>query len=46
VVTARAAELGHLRHTQHASIHQVLREYRTLRSVITEFIAREIDEVG
>lgn len=46
VVTARAAELGHLRHTQHASIHQVLREYRTLRSVITEFIAREIDELG
>lgn len=43
VVTARATELGQLRHAQHASIHQVLREYRTLRGVITGFIAEEID---
>jgi len=45
VVTARATELGQLRHAQHASIHQVLREYHTLRSVITRFIAEEIDRL-
>lgn len=43
IVTARATELGHLRHAQRASVHQVLREYRTLRSVMTQFIAEEID---
>jgi signal transduction histidine kinase len=43
VVAARATELGQLRHAQHASIHQVLREHRMLRLVITEFIAKEIE---
>jgi hypothetical protein len=28
VVTAKATELGQLRHAQRASVHQVLREYR------------------
>lgn len=42
VVTARATELGYLRHTQQASVHQVLREYRTLRTVIAGFIETEI----
>lgn len=37
VVTARAVELGQLRHAQKASVHQVLREYRALRTVITQF---------
>ena len=37
VVTARATELGHQRHAQHASVHQVLREYRTLRTAVAEF---------
>jgi signal transduction histidine kinase len=45
VVTARATELGRLRHAQQASVHQVLREYRTLRRVIAEFIDEEIEEL-
>jgi signal transduction histidine kinase len=42
VVTARATELGHLRHSQHASLHQVLREYRALRVTVGEFIKEEV----
>jgi signal transduction histidine kinase len=41
VVTAAATELGRLRYTQHASVHQVLREYRALRTAIAEFIKEE-----
>jgi hypothetical protein len=42
VVTARATELGRLRHSQRASVHQVLREYRLLRGVIAQFIDEEM----
>jgi signal transduction histidine kinase len=45
VVTARATEIGRLRHAQQASVHQVLREYRTLRRVIAEFIEEEIEHL-
>ena len=45
VITARATELGRLRHAQQASVHQVLREYRTLRRVIAEFIDEQIEEL-
>jgi signal transduction histidine kinase len=41
VVTARAVELGQLRHAQKASVHQVLREYRALRTVIAQFTAQQ-----
>jgi signal transduction histidine kinase len=41
VLTARATELGQLRHAQHASVHQVLREYRLLRTVVAQFIKEE-----
>lgn len=41
VVTAKATELGQLRHAQRASVHQVLREYRTLRAVISKFVEEE-----
>jgi signal transduction histidine kinase len=41
VVTARATELGHLRHAQRASLHQVLREYRVLRNLIAQFIEEQ-----
>jgi hypothetical protein len=41
VVTARATELGRLRRAQHASVHQVLREYRALRSAVAQFIKDE-----
>jgi K+-sensing histidine kinase KdpD len=42
VVTATATELGHLRHTQRASLHQVLREYRVLGNLIAQFIEEQI----
>jgi hypothetical protein len=38
VVTARATELGRLRHAQQASVHQVLREYQALRTAVAQFI--------
>jgi signal transduction histidine kinase len=41
VLTATATELGHLRHAQHASVHQVLREYRVLRTEVAQFIKEE-----
>ena len=41
VVTARAVELGQLRHAQKASVHQVLREYRALRTVIARFTEQQ-----
>jgi signal transduction histidine kinase len=41
VVTARAVELGQLRHAQKASVHQVLREYRALRTVIAQFTEQQ-----
>ncbi len=46
VVTARATELGRLRHEQRATAHQVLREYRVLRRVIAQFIGEEIERLG
>jgi signal transduction histidine kinase len=46
VITARATELGHLRHAQQASLQQVLREYRALRTTVAEFIKEEIDRVA
>ena len=38
VVTEHARELGQLRHQQHASVHQVLREYDLLSEVLEEFL--------
>lgn len=45
VVTARATELGRLRHAQRASVHQVLREFRVLRVLIAQFVQQEIERV-
>lgn len=39
----RAAELGELRHVQHASVHQLLREYRILAELLEECIAAEVE---
>jgi signal transduction histidine kinase len=38
VVMDHARELGQLRHRQHASVHQVLREYDLLTEVLEEFL--------
>src|SRR5262245_5528114 len=46
VVTARAVELGQLRHAQKASVHQVLREYRALRTVIAQFTEQQAGLLG
>jgi signal transduction histidine kinase len=46
VVTARATELGQLRHAQRASVHQVLREYQALRTVIAQFVEEEATWLG
>lgn len=40
-VIAKARELGELRHEQRASIHQLLREYELLRSILETFILEE-----
>ena len=45
VVVARSTELGRLRHAQHASLNQVLREYRALRATVALFIKEEISRV-
>jgi signal transduction histidine kinase len=46
VATARAAELGRLRHAQRASVHQVLHEYRALRGVVVQFIKEEVGRLN
>jgi signal transduction histidine kinase len=46
VVTAKATELGKLRHAQRSSVHQVLREYQALRIVIARFIEEEAIRLG
>jgi signal transduction histidine kinase len=46
VVTARAAEIGHLRSAQQASLDQVLHEYQALRATVAAFIKEEIGRGG
>ena len=41
-VLARAEELGALRHVQHASIHQLLREYQLLAQLLEDFVEHEL----
>jgi len=38
VVIDKARELGQLRHRQHASVHQVLREYDLLGDILEQFL--------
>lgn len=40
-VLAKAQELGHLRHTQGASLHQLIQEYRILGEILTRFVKDE-----
>jgi signal transduction histidine kinase len=42
----KAAELGALRHSQRASLHQVLREYQVLRGVLVAFVLEELERAG
>jgi signal transduction histidine kinase len=41
----KARELGALRHSQRASLHQVLREYQILGAVLVTFVQEEIDRL-
>jgi signal transduction histidine kinase len=40
-VMEKAQELGHLRHRQQASVHQILREYDILASLLEQFVREE-----
>ena len=45
-VVAKARELGALRHEQHASVHQLLREYELLRSILETFVEEQARQLG
>lgn len=45
-VVAKARELGELRHAQHASVHQLLREYELLRSILETFVGEQAGQLG
>ncbi|HEU4692232.1 MAG TPA: HAMP domain-containing sensor histidine kinase, partial [Vicinamibacterales bacterium] len=45
-ITAKAQELGELRHTQQASVHQLLAEYRLLGNILTHFVRDELERLG
>jgi signal transduction histidine kinase len=45
-ILEKAGELGALRHTQRASLHQVLREYQVLRGVLVAFVIEELERAG
>ena len=45
-VMAKAEELGLLRHQQRASVHQLLREYHLLGTLLEEFITAEVAKMG
>ena len=45
-ILEKARELGALRHSQRASLHQVLREYQILGGVLVAFVSEELEEQG
>jgi signal transduction histidine kinase len=45
-VVAKARELGELRHEQHASVHQLLREYELLRSILETYVGEQAEKLG
>lgn len=45
-VMTKAAELGALRYEQRASVHQLLREYHMLGTILEEFITHEVGRMG
>lgn len=45
-VMAKAAELGGLRYDQRASVHQLLREYHLLGTLLEEFVTAEVATMG
>ena len=45
-VMAKAVELGELRFAQRATVHQLLREYHLLGTLLEDFITNEVREMG
>lgn len=45
-VMSKAAELGELRYEQRSSVHQLLREYHMLGTILEEFITSEVGAMG
>jgi signal transduction histidine kinase len=45
-ILEKAGELGALRHSQRASLHQVLREYQVLRGVLVAFVLEELERIA
>ena len=45
-VVTKARELGMLRHAQHASVHQLLREYHLLAQILESFLEEETERPG
>jgi signal transduction histidine kinase len=45
-ILEKASELGALRHSQRASLHQVLREYQFLAGVLVNFVLEEMERLG
>ena len=43
LMMSKARELGELRHSQRASVHQLLREYRILGGILTTFVQEEAE---
>lgn len=44
-VVSKARELGLLRHAQHASVHQLLREYHLLGAILESFLQEETERL-
>jgi len=45
-IVSKAQELGELRHSQQASVHQLLAEYRLLGGILSSFVHEEIERLG
>ena len=45
-IIAKAQELGELRHSQQASVHQLIAEYRLLGGILTTFVQEELTRLG
>src|SRR5262245_36053268 len=44
-IIAKAQELGELRHSQQASVHQLIAEYRLLGGILTTFVQDELKQL-
>jgi signal transduction histidine kinase len=45
-ILEKARELGALRHSQRASLHQVLREYQVLGAILVTFVLEKMERLG